>query len=179
MLGHNCFEMLLLMPTQGVSLITNFSVSHRKVTLLVYERWINGMLVRVCSVSAPVVDSLYWGAAPKLGFLQMNPGQAMETHEQGGDNFWRHDDKCTKIRCRAQRWINRSTARKTSAWTGALLPRAACRDDTQDLLSPLFCSESYCSATRTDALPLPMGGKISPFTLSVLPFRFMTTKILM
>lgn len=96
MLGHNCFEMPLFMPTQEVSLITDFSVSHRKVTLLVYERWINGMLVRVCSVSAPVVDSLYWGAAPKLGFLQMNPGQAMETHEQGGDNLWRDDDKCTK-----------------------------------------------------------------------------------
>lgn len=40
--------------------------------------------MRVCSASAPVVDSLYLGAAPKLGFLQTNPGQAMETREQGG-----------------------------------------------------------------------------------------------
>lgn len=32
------------------------------------------MLVRVCSASAPVGDSLYLGATPNLAFLQMNPG---------------------------------------------------------------------------------------------------------
>lgn len=64
------------MPAQRVSLTAVFFVSCRKATFLTFhERWLNGMLVRVYSVSAPVADILYLGSAPNMAFLQMNPRQ--------------------------------------------------------------------------------------------------------
>jgi len=82
--GHKCFEMLLLMSTQGVSLITNFSVSHRIVILLFVRVEFNGMLVRVFSAAAPVMDSPHLGAALKLAFLQTNLSLATKAREHGG-----------------------------------------------------------------------------------------------
>lgn len=83
-LDHKCFKMLLLMPAQGISPTANFFVSCGKATVFIfYEKWLNGMLVRVCSASAPAADSLYLGAAPNVPFRQKNPSQDTKGHEHG------------------------------------------------------------------------------------------------